>query len=129
MAQGKEWNQEEVIEMLKPYFKLGCTVNKACKSAGIAQSTVQTWVDASEELRLQIGIWQDEISTSARRALKKSIDEGIPATSLEWLKRKEKDEFSDRTETDVTTKGESININPETLAIAKKYEEEIKKGL
>lgn len=108
MSQGKRWNKEEVIEILEPYFKLGCSVNKACKSAGIPQSTVQTWIDNDEELRLKIGTWQDEISLSARRALRKSIEEGIPATSLEWLKRKEKDEFSDRTETDLTSKGDKI---------------------
>jgi hypothetical protein len=30
---------------------------------------------------------------------------------------------------DLTTKGESINVNPKTLEIAKKYEEELKKTL
>lgn len=32
-----------------------------------------------------------------------------------------------RTATDITTKGESINITPESLAVAKKYEEELNK--
>lgn len=34
-----------------------------------------------------------------------------------------------RTATDITTKGESINVNPKTLEIAKKYEKELKETL
>jgi len=41
MAQGKARNKEETIEALKPYFKMGCSVLKACNYGGIPQSTVQ----------------------------------------------------------------------------------------
>lgn len=98
MSQGKAWNKEEVIEILKPYFELGCSVNKACNYAGIPQSTVQTWIDDSEELRLKIGSWQNVMSTQARRVWKKALDENQANAATEWLRRKEKDEFSDRTE-------------------------------
>lgn len=108
MSQGKAWNKEEVIEILKPYFQLGCSVNKACKHAGIAQSTVQTWIDNDEELRLKIDAWQGEVSVAARKALRTAIESNNVAPAIEWLKRKEKDEFSDRTETDITSKGNEI---------------------
>lgn len=130
MSQGKSWNKDEVIEILEPYFKLGCNVTKACSYAGIPRTTVQTWIEGDETLRLKVESWQNEINMSARRALKKSIEEGVPATSLEWLKRKEKDEWSDRSE---LTGGDGKDLmptqSPEALAIARKYEEEIKKGL
>lgn len=109
MAQGKPRDKEEVIEILRPYFQLGCSVNKACKSAGIPQSTVQTWIDNDDDLRLKIGAWQDEITMLSRKAIRTAIEGNNIVPALEWLKRKEKDEFSDKTETDITSKGESIN--------------------
>jgi hypothetical protein len=98
MAQGKEWNRDEVIEVLKPYFKLGCNVTKACNYAGVPRTTVQTWIENDEELRLKVTAWQSEISSVARSNIKKAVEEGNPQTSMEWLKRKEKDEFSERGE-------------------------------
>ncbi len=98
MSQGKEWNKEEVIEVLKPYFKMGCSVTKACKYAGIAQSTVATWIQDDEVLRLKIGNWQNEPNHLARSNWIAKMAEGDYQASVEWMKRKEKDEFSDRTE-------------------------------
>lgn len=98
MAQGKEWNRDEVIEILKPFFKLGCNVTKACNYAGVPRTTVQTWIEDDEELRLKVTGWQNEMSNLARKNMKKALEDGDKQTSLEWLKRKEKDEFSERTE-------------------------------
>lgn len=129
MSQGKSWNKDEVIVILEPYFRLGCNVAKACSYAGIPRTTVQTWIEQDEELRLKIEAWQNEISVSARREWKRAIEGGNTTSAQEWMKRKEKDEFSDRTETDITSKGESISVTSEALAIAKEYEEKLKKGL
>jgi transposase len=98
MSQGKQWNQDEVISILEPYFKLGCNVAKACAYAGISRTTVQTWIENDEALRLKVNAWQNEMSTQARKNFKKLLDEANPQSTLEWLKRKEKDEFSERTE-------------------------------
>jgi len=98
MSQGKEWNRDEVIKILEPFFKLGCNVAKACDYAGIPRTTVQTWIEADEELRLKITSWQKEMSTQARRVWKKALDENQANAATEWLKRKEKDEFSERSE-------------------------------
>lgn len=38
-------------------------------------------------------------------------------------------EWKDKTETDITSKGEKITADDKSLALAKKYEEELKKGL
>lgn len=98
MAQGKAWNKEEVIEALKPLFKTGMNVNKACKSAGFPQSTVQTWIDNSEELRLKIGVWQSEPSRLARSSWIAKLAEGDYIASRDWLTKTERDEFSERVE-------------------------------
>jgi len=98
MAQGIEWNKDEVIEILKPYFKMGCNVTKACSYAGIPRTTVQTWIEGDDVLRLKVENWQNEPNHKARSNWIAKIAEGDYPSSLEWLKRKEKDEFSDRQE-------------------------------
>lgn len=99
MAQGKEWNQEEVIRTLEPFFKLGCNIKKACDYAGIPYTTVHTWIKNDEELRIKVTSWQNEPARLARAQwiAKMASADGYDAAK-EWLRRKEKDEFSERTE-------------------------------
>jgi hypothetical protein len=99
MSQGIKWNKDEVMTALEPYFKLGCNVTKACDYAGVPRTTVQTWIEDDETLRLKVNAWQNEVNTAARRALYAAITNGDQRSALEWLSRKEKDEFSTRTET------------------------------
>lgn len=109
MAQGKPWNKEKAIEALKPYFKLDYSVTKACNIVGIAQSTVQTWIDDDESLRLQIQAWRAEPSIEARKNWVEAIYEGRPTKfgpdkytpAKEWLERREKDDWSVKTESKV----------------------------
>ena len=108
MAQGKAWDREEVIKVLEPYFKLGCSVTKACKYGGIPQSTVQTWIDNDDELRLQVTAWQNEISAKARANWRAKIASGEYGPSIQWLERSESDDFSTRQEIDHTTGGEQM---------------------
>lgn len=130
MSQGKAWNKEEVIRTLEPYFKLGCNVKKACAYAGMPYTTVATWVQNDEELSIKITSWQNEMNAKARKVLKEAMDKDDKGVALEWIKRKEKDEFSDRTETDITSKGESVTtIDPKAIALAKEYEAKLKQGL
>lgn len=98
MAQGKEWDKDEVIEILKPFFKQGCNVTKACAYAGIPRTTVQTWIENDEVLRLKVGVWQNEPNHLARSNWLAKMAEGDFDSAKEWLRRKEKDEFSERTE-------------------------------
>lgn len=98
MAQGIPRDKETTIEALKPYYQLGCSTQKACSYAGIPLSTVQTWIDADDDLRCKITAWQNEISAKARMNLREQIANKNTDYSLKWLERKEKDEFSQRTE-------------------------------
>lgn len=98
MAQGVAWNKEIATEVLKPFFQLGCSVTKACKYAGIAQQTVDTWIQEDEGLRLKITGWQNEIAAKARQNWRQKVAAGEFDASKQWLERVEKDEFSLRTE-------------------------------
>lgn len=109
MAQGKAWDKNEVIEILKPYFKMGCNVTKACRYAGIAQSTVQTWVEDDEELRLKISAWQNEPNALARANWLAKMAEGDYNSSRDWISKREKDEFADRVE-NTGADGQPLNI-------------------
>lgn len=98
MAQGIPRDKEEVLEALRPYFQLGCSVTKACKYAGIAESTVHTWVTNDDDLRVKVTAWQNEISAKARANWRAKVASGEFDASKQWLERTEKDEFSLRTE-------------------------------
>ena len=98
MAQGKARDKEKTIEALMPYFKMGCSVLKACNYAGVPQSTVQTWVDNDDALRVQITAWQNEPNVLARSNWIAKMAEGDYNSSKDWISKKEKDEFSDRIE-------------------------------
>ncbi len=98
MAKGKGWNKEEIIRILKPFFKLGCNIKKACDYAGIPYTTVHTWISDNEELRIKIAVWQNELNYKARKIWAKRLENKDFEAAKEWLKKKEKDEFSDRTE-------------------------------
>lgn len=98
MSQGRAWNKDEVLKVLEPFFKLGCNVAKACEYAGISRTTVQTWIEQDEELRLKVEAWQKELSARARENWAKKLEEGDYNASRDWLERKDKDEFSQRTE-------------------------------
>ena len=99
MAQGKEWDKEEIIRTLEPKFKLGCSIKKACDYAGVPYTTVHTWIRDDETLRIKIKAWQNEPNEVARASWIAKMAEGDYLSSKDWLSKKEKDEFSDRVET------------------------------
>lgn len=139
MSQGIPRNKEKVIEALRPYFELDYSVKKACELVGVPQSTVQTWIDADDDLRVKIQGWQAQSSVLARKNWVEAIEKGIPTKNgpdkytpaKDWLERREKGDWSTRTETDITTNGESINVpmTPAILEATRKFEEEMKKAI
>jgi hypothetical protein len=98
MSQGKARDKEKTIEALKPYFKMGCSVIKACNYGGVPQSTVATWIEQDEALRTKITAWQNEPNVLARSNWIAKMAEGDYVSSKDWISKKEKDEFSDRVE-------------------------------
>ena len=101
MAQGKAFTdlqKAEIIKSLEPFFKLGCNLKKACAYGEICYNTVYNWVKDDEALLIKIKALQNEVNADARKVLVKAIKEGDKQIALNWLSKKEKDEFSDRTE-------------------------------
>jgi hypothetical protein len=117
MSQGVAWDKEKVIELLEPLLRLDYSVTKACKIIGIAQSTVQTWIDEDEELRLKVQSWRAEPSVKARKNWIEAIENGVPTKNgmdkytpaKEWLERREKDAFSTKQKQDNNL---NVNVNP-----------------
>lgn len=93
MSQGKAWEKEKVIEVLRPLFELGYSVTKACKYAGIPQPTVATWILDDEELRLKINSWQNKVNIKARETLVQNVNEGSYSASKDWLIAMEPEDF------------------------------------
>lgn len=109
MAQGVAWDKDKILnEVLKPYFLLGYSVTKACRLAKISQSTVDTWIQADDELRLLIESWQGMVSAKARSNIVEKIqgtEEEPPDVSLSkwWLENVDRDEFKKGIELDTTS--------------------------
>jgi len=109
MAQGVAWDKDKILnEVLKPYFLLGYSVTKACRLAKIPQSTVDTWIQADDELRLLIESWQGMVSAKARSNIVEKIqgtEEEPPDVGLSkwWLENVDRDEFKKGIELDTTS--------------------------
>lgn len=95
----------------------------------VSKSTVYEWCQGEDELSKQFSDIVNEVNAAQEKML---IDKGLgglfqPKTTGMLLS---KHGYSEKLETDITTGGEKINtVSPETLALAQKYEEELKKNL
>lgn len=123
MAQGKPYTEVEkvsIIESLRPFLEIGLSRNKSCESIGFDPTTLSKWVQDSEALSMKLQGWENTLNLLAvsniASALQKEaeMDDSRKETSKWYLERRVK-EFSPKQETDVTTKGESIN--PDTKAV------------
>lgn len=120
MAQGKEWTPEEknnIIQSLKPYLEMGFSRNKACDFIGLTPSTLSNWVKADDSLGMLLTSFENMVNTVAMKnvvdAIKREgqLEEDIKKeNSWKWLERRMKDDFSTRTESDLTSKGERLQI-------------------
>lgn len=120
MAQGIPRDKEQTIEALRPYYQLGCSTFKACAYAGIPLSTVQTWIDADDDLRCKIVAWQNEMAAKARMNWREQVANKNYEASKQWLERKEKDEFSQRTE---QTGADGVPLTINVVSYADKKED------
>lgn len=118
MAQGREWTTEEretIVQSLRPYLELGYSRNKACNFIGLAPATLSNWISEDEALGIKIQSWENVINTTVMANLKDAIDaeardqeDKRKDTSKWWAERRMKEDFSTKTEQDLTTNGESL---------------------
>lgn len=98
----------EIINKLKEAFAIGAGVEEACFYAEIDKGTYYNWIKDNEVLFNEFQRLKQKPILKARQEVVKGL-EGNPEFSLKYLERKKKDEFSLRTETDITTQGNPFN--------------------
>ena len=122
MSQGKAWDKEKVIELIKPYLQDGWSITKACQIIGLPQPTFATWLRNDPELQLEVSSWQKSISAVARRNWADKIKAKNYEASKEWLEAVERDEFGTEPEQAgvgllTLIKELTINVGGRTLEI------------
>lgn len=99
----------ETIQKLEEAFLYGATDKEACLVADISPAALYQYQDKHPEFTERKALLKEKPVYQAREAVIKSFRKD-PNLALKYLERKRKDEFSLRTETDVTSGGEKINI-------------------
>jgi len=97
----------EVIEKLEEAFAWGCTDIEACLWADIGEKTLYNYQEKNPEFVQR----KEKLKSTPILKARQSVLSGFkrdPNLALKFLERKAKQEFSLRTETDITSKGEKI---------------------
>jgi len=115
----------EVVNKLEGAFALDATVEEACFYAGISRQTYYENIKKQPELADRFDGLRTRPVLLARQTVIKNIsfDAGL---AMEYLRRKRKVEFSDRTETDMTTKGEIITPTHDIMKLAAEISQKLK---
>ena len=108
MAQGKAFDKEKALKVLEPYFKLKYSRTKACEAAGINNATLSRWEKKDPTLSTIINGWQSELSAAAVLNVQEKILKGDTEQSKWWLERREKKDYSTRT--DITSGDEPVQV-------------------
>jgi len=134
-------NKDLTLTKLEAYFKIGLNLHRAVNQFNenlrkdqikgnrlteerIARSTIQTWIDADDELRQKVDSWKDYPNIIARSRWIQELNKGDWKASKEWLERREKDEFAPRTEiTGADGKSLVISFDPALHGIIKQPED------
>lgn len=99
----------ETLNKLEEIFAIGGTDEEACFFADISHQTLYNYQEKHPEFVERKEALKQNPFLTARRTIIKSLSE--PNYAFEYMKRKKKEEFSDRTETDITSGGEKITLN------------------
>ena len=114
-------NRLLALEKLKAYFQIDLDIARACaayntkardefmrrlaqwrtkkeKPDYIARSTVQTWYEQDDTVRHLIDSWKDTTNILARQSWQQKISKWDYLASKEWLERREKKDFSTKSE-------------------------------
>jgi hypothetical protein len=133
MAQGKAFTTEQrdvIIQSLKPYLEMGLSRNRACSLIGLLPTTLSTWVSDDEALRIKLQGWENAMNVLATANIKSALekeaemDDTRKETSKWWAERRMKEDYSLKTEQDVSVKelpkpllNELFNNNSDTQNI------------
>lgn len=121
---------EEVIRKLEDAFLIGATDREAIFKANISSTSFYEYCKEHPEFTERIEMLRDMPKYRARVNINDALGTGDKAISQWYLERKAKSEFAQRTEqTGAEGKDLVAPMTPEALALAKEYEEKLKKGL
>lgn len=107
MPRGIPVDIDKYLTNIQPYLEVGCTLHEACLHAVTPYTTVIDYVNKDDEVRNKIERMQNVPILKARKSLLGGI-ETSPELALKFLERKKKDEFSLRSETDITSNGQAL---------------------
>lgn len=116
----------ETIAKLEQAYAYGASDGEACAYAEIAMATLYRYCQENPEFGEKKERLKEKPTLLARRTVVKAL-ESDPHLAFNFLTRKQKKEFSERFESDVTTAGQPISTSStEVLQIAAKVAEELK---
>ena len=105
---------DDVVKKLEEIFLLDGTVEEACFFAGISKQTLYNWFKENPKMQERMDALRNEPFLKARRTIVKNLEN--PQYAFEYMKRKKKDEFSERAE---LTGKEGKDLNPTTEELTK----------
>lgn len=87
---------DDTVNKLEEVFALDGSVEEACLWANISRTTYYNWIKDNPEMEERFNRLRQTPFLKARRTIDKSLEK--PQYAFEYMKRKKKDEFSDRQE-------------------------------
>lgn len=100
---------KEMVQKLENGFIMGCSDREACILAGIGKSTLDDYCKKNDNFRTKKELLKNNPSLKARMIIYKELEIGDKQTAQWYLERKNKNEFSTRTE------NMNTNLNPEDI--------------
>lgn len=104
-----EQHKKAMLEALEKSLGI---VTSACRSAGIGRTTFYQWIKDDAEFAKDVKEIENVTLDFVESKLHKQIADGIPTSTIFYLKTKGKNRgYIERQEIDHTTKGESIKVD------------------
>lgn len=97
----------EVIAKLEEAFAWGCSDVEACLWADIATKTLYVYQEKNPEFTQRKAELKETPILLARKSVVTKL-KNDPRLSMDYLSRKKKEEFSTKSETDITSGGEKL---------------------
>ena len=99
---GRKWfdgkNIETVKAKLSEAISIDATIDEACFYANISIHSYRRYLKANPDFAIYLKALRNKPVLKARKRANQGIDESY-SNAMDYLKRKKKDEFSERTET------------------------------
>ena len=99
---GRPEISEAIVQKLEEAFMLGCTITEACLFADISRSTYYALCERRKGFSDRCEDLRSRPMLNARTNIVKAIKEGDVSASKWYAERKAKDEFSLRSEQDIS---------------------------